>query len=164
MNAGPLAPASTSVLDLSGISKRFGGTLALDAVDLTVTAGSVHALVGENGAGKSTLGKIAAGVYSPDAGEIRVQGEPVGRWDTVRAQRRGIVMIAQELSLVPDLTVGQNVFLGIEAHRAGLLRRDQRRRFAALDEIAQFGIDPAQRLGDLRLADQQKVEIGRAHV
>ncbi|MCI2239038.1 sugar ABC transporter ATP-binding protein [Paenibacillus sp. TRM 82003] len=166
MSADSAAPAQSSprraVLDLSGITKRFGGTLALDRVDLTVTPGSVHALVGENGAGKSTLGKIAAGIYTPDAGGISVSGRSVGRWDTVRAQRQGIVMIAQELSLVRDLTVAQNVFLGIEEHRAGILRRDQRRRFAALDEVAQFGLDPSARLGDLRIADQQKVEILRA--
>ncbi|MFF7158401.1 ATP-binding cassette domain-containing protein [Streptomyces sp. NPDC008139] len=150
------------VVELTGITKRFGGTVALDDIDLAVHAGSVHALVGENGAGKSTLGKIAAGVYSPDAGRIRVDGQPVGRWDTVRAQRRGLVMIAQELSLVSDLTVAQNVFLGIEQSRFGVLRRDQRRRFAELDEITGFGIAPEARVGDLRIADQQKVEILRA--
>ncbi|WP_309052233.1 sugar ABC transporter ATP-binding protein, partial [Streptomyces sp.] len=151
-----------AVVELAGITKRFGGTLALNDVDLAVHAGTVHALVGENGAGKSTLGKIAAGVYTPDSGRITVDGQPAGRWDTVRAQRRGIVMIAQELSLVPDLTVAQNVFLGVEQHRLGFLRRDQRHRFAELDETAQFGLDPQARVGDLRIADQQKVEILRA--
>lgn len=150
------------VIELAGITKRFGGTAALDGVDLAVHPGSVHALVGENGAGKSTLGKIAAGVYEPDIGRIVVEGRPVGRWDTVRAQRRGIVMMAQELSLVRDLTVAQNVFLGIERSRFGLLRRDHGRRYAELDEIARFGLDPDTRVGDLRIADQQKVEILRA--
>ncbi|WP_329378078.1 sugar ABC transporter ATP-binding protein [Streptomyces sp. NBC_01716] len=159
-----LTPMVTAqpVVELTGITKRFGGTVALDAIDLAVHAGSVHALVGENGAGKSTLGKIVSGVYTPDSGHVRVDGQPVGRWDTVRAQRRGLVMIAQELSLVRDLTVSQNVFLGVEQSRFGLLRHDQGRRFAELDEITGFGLDPDARVGDLRIADQQKVEILRA--
>jgi simple sugar transport system ATP-binding protein/ribose transport system ATP-binding protein len=122
----------------------------------------VHSLVGENGAGKSTLGKIVAGVYSHDAGELEVDGEAVGRWDPVRAQRAGVVMIAQELALVPQLTVEQNVFLGIESARAGVLRRDLTKRFWKLQENADFHLDPKARLGDLRIADQQKVEILRA--
>jgi simple sugar transport system ATP-binding protein/ribose transport system ATP-binding protein len=154
--------ASDPVVTLRGISKRFGGTQALADVDLDLHPGEVHSLVGENGAGKSTLGKIVAGVYSADEGELTVDGVPVGRWDPVRAQRAGVVMIAQELSLVPQLTVEQNVFLGIEGARAGVLRRDLTRRFTALQESADFDLDPKARLGDLRIADQQKVEIMRA--
>ena len=156
--AAPVAP----VVSLRGISKRFGGTQALAAVDLDLYPGEVHSLVGENGAGKSTLGKIVAGVYSPDAGELTVDGGSVGRWDPVRAQRAGVVMIAQELALVPNLTVEQNVFLGIESATAGVLRRDLTKRFRRLLQDADFELDPKARLGDLRIADQQKVEILRA--
>jgi ribose transport system ATP-binding protein len=150
------------VVSLRGVSKRFGGTQALADVDLDLHAGEVHALVGENGAGKSTLGKIVAGVYSPDLGELTVNGEPVGRWDPVRAQRAGVVMIAQELALVPRLTVEQNVFLGMEGARGGLLRRDLTSRFRELQQDADFALDPKAQVGDLRIADQQKVEILRA--
>ncbi|MEU6540712.1 sugar ABC transporter ATP-binding protein [Streptomyces sp. NPDC047000] len=150
------------VVSLRGISKRFGGTQALADIDLDLHAGEVHSLVGENGAGKSTLGKIVAGVYSPDLGELNIDGKPVGRWDPVRAQRAGVVMIAQELALVPQLTVEQNVFLGMEGARGGLLRRDLTARFWKLQENADFELDPKARVGDLRIADQQKVEILRA--
>lgn len=153
---------SPRVVQLTGISKRFGGTQALSQVDLELALGEVHALVGENGAGKSTLGKIIAGLYVPDDGVLAVDGSAVNRWDPIRAQRSGIVMIAQELSLVPDLTVEQNVFLGIESNRLGVMRRDFSARFAELEQIADFGLDPRAKVGDLRLADQQKIEIMRA--
>ncbi|MDF2990929.1 MAG: sugar transporter, ATP-binding protein [Microbacterium sp.] len=153
---------TSSIIELRQISKRFGGTKALDAVDLDLRAGEVHALVGENGAGKSTLGKIVAGLYSPDSGELTVDGRPVGRWDTVRAQRAGVVMIAQELSLVPELTVEQNVFLGVESNTLGVMRRHVAQRFADLEAQADFRLPPKALVGDLRIADQQKVEIMRA--
>lgn len=153
---------ATTVVRLRQVSKRFGGTQALDQVDLELRAGEVHALVGENGAGKSTVGKIVAGLYTPDVGELLVDEAPVSRWDPVRAQRAGIVMIAQELSLVPDLTVEQNVFLGVENNTVGILHRDGQRRFAALQRMAEFDVDPRTKVGNLRIADQQKVEIMRA--
>ncbi len=154
--------ATASPLEVRGISKRFGATQALEDVSLALQRGEVHALVGENGAGKSTLGKAMSGVYHPDQGALLVDGDEVSRWDTGRAQRRGIVLIAQELSLVPDLSVAQNVFLGVERHRFGVLRRDMEERFADLEAQCRFGLDPRARLGSLRLAEQQKVEIMRA--
>lgn len=150
------------LIALDQVSKRFGGTQALSRVSVTVLPGEVHALVGENGAGKSTLGKVIAGVYTPDAGSIARDGRPVTRWDTVQAQRHGVVMMAQEIALVPDLTVEQNVFLGIESSACGLLRRGTAERFAALDESAGFGLAPKSKVRDLRIADLQKVEIMRA--
>ncbi|PIJ55894.1 hypothetical protein BMH30_00065, partial [Leucobacter sp. OLES1] len=150
------------LVELRGVDKRFGATQALDGVSLEVRGGEIHAFVGENGAGKSTLGKVISGVYAADRGDVVVDGAPVDRWNPGIAQRRGIAMIAQELALVPDLTVGQNVFLGAEAHRFGIERRNLAERFAALDAQVGFGLDPAEKVRDLRIADQQKVEILRA--
>jgi ribose transport system ATP-binding protein len=152
----------TATVQAVGLQKRFGATQALDDVSVDFLPGEVHALVGENGAGKSTLGKILAGVYRADAGTVEVDGEAVGRWDPVRAAQRGIVLIAQELSLVPARTVAENVFLGREPRTWGVLRRGLYGRFAALEERCGFGLDPRAGVGTLRIADQQKVEIMRA--
>jgi simple sugar transport system ATP-binding protein/ribose transport system ATP-binding protein len=150
------------VVEAVGLTKRFGATRALDDVDAAFAAGEVHALVGENGAGKSTLGKIISGVYKVDEGSVLVDGAPVGRWDPMRAQQQGIVMIAQELSLVGDRTVAENVFLGREPRAFGVLKRGLDQRFAELEERCRFGLDGRARVGSLRIADQQKVEIMRA--
>jgi ribose transport system ATP-binding protein len=152
----------TATVAAAGLYKRFGATQALDDVSAEFLPGEVHALVGENGAGKSTLGKILAGVYRADAGTVAVDGEAVGRWDPIRAAQRGIVLIAQELSLVPDRSVAENVFLGREPRTWGVLRGGLRERFGALEERCGFGLDPDARVGSLRIADQQKVEIMRA--
>lgn len=154
--------AAATVVELSGISKRFGGTQALKDVDLQLKVGEIHAFVGENGAGKSTLGKVIAGIYQPDNGRLTVAGVPVGRWNPARAQRQGIAMIAQELALVPELTIEQNVFLGTEEHRAGIARNNLGQRYARLEEEVGFGLNPRVKVKDLRLADQQKVEILRS--
>ena len=153
---------SEGVLELSGISKRFGGTLALDNVSLSLRAGEIHALVGENGAGKSTVGKVIAGIYQQDGGELLVDGKPVSKWNPSRAQKEAIVMIAQELALVPDLTVEENVFLGVEEHRVGIARRNLTQRFGELESMVGFGLDPKAKVRNLRIADQQKVEIMRS--
>lgn len=156
-------PATHEVLvELRSVDKRFGGTQALDGVSLEVRSGEIHAFVGENGAGKSTLGKVIAGIYAADRGAVVVDGSSVERWNPGLAQRRGIAMIAQELALVPDLTVAQNVFLGAEEHRWGVERRNLEERFAALDAEVGFGLDPRARVRELRIADQQKVEILRS--
>jgi ribose transport system ATP-binding protein len=153
---------SSPAVEVTGVAKRFGATQALDDVHVEFRAGEVHALVGENGAGKSTLGKIVAGLYRADDGTMRVDGAPVGRWDPIRAQQHGIVAIAQELSLVPDRSVAENVFLGREPRTLGVLRPGLERRFAELERRCRFGLDPRARVADLRIADQQKVEIMRA--
>jgi simple sugar transport system ATP-binding protein/ribose transport system ATP-binding protein len=150
-------------LQLRGISKRFGNARALIDVDLTVMPGTIHAVVGENGAGKSTLGKVVAGLHRPDAGRIVLAGEEIQVRNPREALDRGIAMTAQELLLAPQLTVIQNVFLGIEPRVAGLERRRAiRDRYARL--VAQTGFDlPADaRVGSLRVAEQQTVEIMRA--
>jgi simple sugar transport system ATP-binding protein/ribose transport system ATP-binding protein len=150
-------------VELRGVGKSFGGTPVLQGIDLTIAPGTVHGLVGENGAGKSTLSKIVAGVYTADTGTLEIGGEAVTFASPRDALARGIATIAQELALVPALTVAENVFLGREPRRAGFLNRKQlRRQFVELAESTGFELDPDVRVGSLRTADQQKVEILRA--
>jgi ABC-type sugar transport system ATPase subunit len=150
-------------VELQDISKSFGGTHALEGVSLAIGHGSIHALVGENGAGKSTLGKIIAGVYSPDHGQLLLAGEPVRFRSPRDAISRGVILIAQELATVPSLTVAENVFLGVEPRQAGFQkRRELRRRYIELAASVGFELDADANVGSLRTADQQKVEILRA--
>lgn len=150
-------------LVVSGVSKRFGGVPALSDVSVTFRAGTVHALIGENGAGKSTLGKIIAGVLEPDEGTVSLGGEPVHLRSPRQALHHGIVTIAQELAIVPGLTVAENVFLGAGISRGGVtLRRELRRRFRELADRTGFDLAPNVLAGTLSVADQQKVEILRA--
>jgi len=148
---------------MHGVSKRFGGVLALDGIELAIARGSIHALVGENGAGKSTLGKILSGVYRPDDGELCVEGRRVDYRSPRDALADGITIIAQEPTLVPHRSVQENVYLGLEGGTGGIVNaRRTSRRFAAL--VRESGIDlPPRRFARvLRVADQQKVEILRA--
>lgn len=147
---------------MRGVTKSFGGAPILRDIDIDFMAGEVHALVGENGAGKSSVGKIVGGYYSADAGRLTAFGEPITRYSPREALRRGIAMIHQELQLVPELTVVENVFLGFESNRAGLLVRGDLERFDALEEFCHFGLDPRATVADLRVAERQKVEIMRA--
>jgi rhamnose transport system ATP-binding protein len=150
-------------VELRDVSKSFGGTHALEGVSLSVGRGSIHALVGENGAGKSTLGKIIAGVHGPDSGQLLIDGEPVRFHSPRDAIAKGVILIAQELAIVPSLTVAQNVFLGVEPRAAGFQdRRELRRKYAELAASVGFELDGDARAGSLRTADQQKVEILRA--
>ncbi len=150
-------------VELRDVSKSFGGARALEAVSLKIRRGSIHALVGENGAGKSTLGKIISGDLAPDHGQLLVDGQ-VAHFRSPRAARSsGIAGIAQELSIVPALSVAENVFLGAEPRRAGLLRRRElRRRYAELAQRTGFDLDGEANAGSLRTAAQQKTEILRA--
>ncbi|WP_308799846.1 sugar ABC transporter ATP-binding protein [Agromyces silvae] len=149
-------------LRMTRISKSFPGVKALEAVDLEVRAGEVHAIVGENGAGKSTLMKILAGFYQPDEGEIEVGGEPVGHWSPREALDRGIGMIYQELNLIPDLSVAENISLGGMPRRGPFVdhRALTRRATTVLDEL-QTDLDPGARLGTLSISQQQLVEIAK---
>ena len=150
-------------LELRELSKHFGGVQALDGVTLSVPKGSVHALVGENGAGKSTLGRIVAGALAPDGGEIRLDGTTVTFRSPREALEHGVAAIAQEPSIVPHLTVAQNVFLGTEPRKAGFIRRRRlERAYAALSESAGFDLPGGMSAGRLRTSEQQKVEILRA--
>jgi ABC-type sugar transport system ATPase subunit len=136
---GPNAPQSH--VEARGISKRFGGVQALIDINLTVEQGSIHGLVGENGAGKSTLGKIISGALRQDEGELVVDGRPAHYTSPRDALADGITMIQQEISLVPKLSVLENVFLGIESNRAGVVQnRDTRRRFEELITRSDFDL------------------------
>jgi len=144
------------------VLKSFGSTAVLKDINLEFRAGEVHAIVGENGAGKSTTGKIVGGYYTADGGSVMVFGQGVDAWSPRRALARGIAMIHQELQVVPELSVADNVFLGIEDNVAGVLRGSENRRFRELDRLCGFGLDPTRKVGTLRIADRQKVEIMRA--
>jgi simple sugar transport system ATP-binding protein/ribose transport system ATP-binding protein len=157
---GDPRPAS---LELRELSKHFGGVRALDDVSLSVPKGSVHALVGENGAGKSTLGRIVAGALAPDSGAIRLDGREVSFRSPREALDHRVAAIAQEPSIVPHLTVAQNVLLGAEPRNAGFIRRRRLdRAYAALAESAGFDLPGGMSAGRLRTSEQQKVEILRA--
>ena len=147
---------------LEGIDKSFGSARVLAGITLAFERGEVHALIGENGAGKSSLGKIVGGYYARDAGKLTVFGKEVGHWSPRAALQGGIAMIHQELQLVPELTVAQNVFLGIEENRAGVLSGSEQARFAELDRRCGFGLAPGRLVAELRIAERQKVEIMRA--
>ena len=150
-------------VELQGIAKQFGGVRALDGISVTIEAGTVHALVGENGAGKSTLGKIVAGALAPDEGRLFVDGAEVAFRSPREALAHGIATIAQELLVVPRLSVAENVFLGAEPRRAAWVRRAAlRRQFDALASEAGFQLPADRPAGGLRTAEQQQVEILRA--
>jgi ribose transport system ATP-binding protein len=151
------------LLQANGISKRFPGVLALDRIDFHLLAGEVHVLFGENGAGKSTLIQILAGVQRPTEGDISVRGKRVELQGVHHARTLGISAVFQELSLVPNLNVEQNLFLGAEVTYLGFLDKSElhRRAVAKLKELG-FPLRPRQRVQDLSRAEQQMVEIAKA--
>jgi ribose transport system ATP-binding protein len=152
------------LLEVRGLVKDYPGVRALDGVDFAVTAGQVHCLVGQNGAGKSTLIKCIAGLVTPTAGAVVVEGEPLASGDPAAALARGIATIYQELDLVDDLTVADNLFLGHELHRGPLLDRRSTRRAATevLDRLGHADISPRTLVGTLPPAAKQIVSIARA--
>lgn len=158
------AAGATPLIALEGISKAFGGVQALTSVDFDVAAGEVHALVGENGAGKSTLIKILSGVHEPDEGGLSIDGEAVRIRDPRHAQSLGIATIYQENSLYPDLSVLENLFMGVQPRtRIGTLDWGRMRREAG-EVMDRLAIDLAMkaRAGDLSRAQTKLVEIARA--
>jgi ABC-type sugar transport system ATPase subunit len=151
------------LVEVRGLTKRYGGAVALNDVDWSVRRGEIHGLVGENGAGKSTLCKIIAGATSPDGGTISVEGRAASYASPKDALQDGIALIAQEVSLAPSLGVVENVFLGNESKRLGIVqRRKLLRRYDALNARVRFDIPARMKVRDLRFSDQQKVEILRA--
>ncbi|MBB4635768.1 sugar ABC transporter ATP-binding protein [Longimicrobium terrae] len=150
------------VLRMEGIVKRFAGATALDGVNFTLRRGEVHALVGENGAGKSTLIKIMTGAYRRDGGEVWVEGQPVSFGSPADAQAAGVIAVHQEIHLLSFRTVAENVYLGREPRRWGLV--DWRRMRTDTAELLQrlgLAIDPDVVLGSLSTAQQQMVAIAR---
>lgn len=152
-----------TLLSATDVTVRYGDTAALRSVSMGLAGGSVHALVGENGAGKSTLMRVLAGAIAPDEGTLAWQGVPVRFRSPKEAQERGVRMIQQELSLVPALTVAENIALGAEPAWKGVIDR-RRLRERAVRLLADLGeaIDPDVPVESLALAHQQIVEIAKA--
>ena len=153
----------TPVLEMRHIAKTFGNFHALKGVDLTVFPGEIHALMGENGAGKSTLMKILAGAYTASSGDILIDGKPFHIKGPKDALAAGITLIYQEMQLAPNLTVAENIFLGSELSRGGLVQRKEMaaQAQAVIDRLgAQFSATDL--VMKLTIAEQQQVEIARA--
>ena len=152
-----------AMLRMQGICKRFPGVQALQDAELLVAAGEVHVLLGENGAGKSTLMKVLCGQYEADAGTISLSGTSIAPQSPVEAEGHGLVMIHQELNLVPGLTVAENIFLGHEPTSGGLIR-DAIMNQSSRDLLHRLGCDvnPNTPVAKLSVAEQQLVEIARA--
>ena len=152
------------LLEVSHVSKAFPGVVALDDVSLQVRCGTVHALIGENGAGKSTLMKIIAGIYTPDAGELRLRGRTLQLRSPREALQSGIAMIHQELNLMPFMSVAENIWIRREPLNAcGLIsHRELRRRTRALLERLRIDIDAEAEVRTLSIAARQLVEIAKA--
>lgn len=153
-----------ALLNVRGLAKRYGGVQALADVDLEVRSGEVHAIVGENGAGKSTLLKILSGAVRPDAGDVRLGGTPLPVGSPRGCEACGIVTIYQEFTLIPALSVAQNIFLGHEAAagRGAARRGAMRARAAALLGELLGGLDPDRLVRELSVPERQMVEIARA--
>lgn len=151
------------LLKLRGITKRFRSVTALDAVDFTVRAGEIHALLGENGAGKSTLIKVLTGVYAPDTGSLALVGAPISPVSPKEAETVGISTVYQEVNLIPALSVAENIALGRQPGRCGFVNWGAIRRHAreALERL-EIDCDVDAELGSLSVALQQMVAIARA--
>ncbi|HZP19028.1 MAG TPA: sugar ABC transporter ATP-binding protein [Bauldia sp.] len=159
-----VAEAPALALEMTGISKRFPGVVALNDVHLRLEPGKVHALMGENGAGKSTLIKILAGVYEKDSGTIRIGGREIEILHPSDALKRGIKVVFQEIALIAEFTVAENIFLEeYPVGRGGSIRwRTIRKEARALFERIGFDVDTDARTGALPVSQQQMVEIARA--
>ncbi len=151
-------------LETRDVSKTFGAVRALQSVSFALRSGEVHGLAGENGAGKSTLIKVLTGLYQPDSGEIRLAGQPVHFADPRASQRAGVRAVYQEINLIPERSVAENMFLGDEPRRFGVLIDRKRMAEQAREILGRYGlaIDPRARLASLGLGLQQMVSIARA--
>jgi general nucleoside transport system ATP-binding protein len=157
------AGAAELALELRGITKHFGPIKANDGIDLDLRRGEIHALLGENGAGKSTLMNVVYGMLTPDAGEIRVDGRPVTISSPRDAMAQGIGMVFQHFMLIPVMTAAENLVLGAEPRRRGLLDlASARRRVSELSERYGLDVDPDARVEDVTVGQQQRIEILRA--
>lgn len=152
-----------SLLEMVNISKSFYGVEVLHSVNFTLKQGTVHALMGENGAGKSTLMKILAGIHKPDSGTVHIDGKPIEINNPLEARQHGIAMIHQELTPVNEMTVAENIFLGREPVRNGLI--DHKKLYKDTSELMErlnISINPKAKMKDLSVADQQMIEIAKA--
>jgi ribose transport system ATP-binding protein len=148
---------------MRGMCKRFPGVQALQDADLEVETGEVHVLLGENGAGKSTMMKLLCGQHAPDEGAIEFAGRSIAPESPLEAQGLGLVMIHQELNLIPGLSAAENIFLGHEPTRGGLIRNDAMRRISrGLLQRVRCSVSPDAPVAELSVAEQQLVEIARA--
>jgi ribose transport system ATP-binding protein len=157
------APPGSPVLETRGLTRRFPGVVALDQVSFSLRRGEIHAVIGQNGAGKSTMINIISGMLQPESGEILLSGRPVHIDSTRGAIAHGIATVYQELSLLPNLTIAQNIVLGREPRRRGLLDRAAIRTLSEA-ALARLGLAMAgdARVGALSLAERQLVEIAKA--
>jgi D-allose transport system ATP-binding protein len=160
-------PGGEVILSLRGIGMQFPGTIALRNVGLDLHAGEVHVLLGENGAGKTTLMKIITGIYRPTSGSIRFAGEDLQHWSPALASEYGVRLIAQELSLIDELTIAENLHLRKPLMRRGLLRHLvdwEAMNSAGLDALRQVGLSrsPSTLVAQLSLSEKQQVEIAKA--
>lgn len=158
--------SAPAYLEMQGVQKRFGATVALGGVSLSAHSGEVLALVGENGAGKSTLMKVLAGVHAPDAGTMTLDGKPYLPRSPLEARRSGVAMIYQELALAQHLSVAENIVLGVEPGKGPFMNWGETIRLArqALETVGLSHIDPRTPIRTLSTAEQQLIEIGRAVV
>src|SRR3954449_11406489 len=156
--------ADQALLQMQGIRKSFVGVEVLHGVDLDLRPGEVHAIVGENGAGKSTLMKILAGVYTPDEGSIAIDGAEQHFAHPAQAQAAGVGIVYQEFNLLPERNVAENVFVGREPVKRGIIdRRAMERSTAALlEEVGETSFGPRTPVRRLSVAQQQVVEIIKA--
>ena len=158
-----LSSERAELLEIRGLTKGFPGVQALDHVDFTLHAGEIHGLLGENGAGKSTLIKVLTGVFKRDAGTIRLDGQEIAARDPADALSLGIGTVYQEVNLLPNLSVAENLFIGRQPHRFGLVRTGEMRR-RSQELLSGYGldIDVANPLSTYSVAVQQIVAIARA--
>ena len=159
------AMGNGALLEMRGITKSFPGVRAVDGVTFDLFPGEIHALVGENGAGKSTLMKVLGGVYPYGSydGEILIDGEERSFHRVRDAEEAGIAIIFQELSIIKDLNIGENIFLGREPRRFGIINWEElySRAHKLLDDL-HLPLDPRTPIGELGIGQQQLVEIAKA--
>lgn len=156
---------NTPLWELKEVSKEFPGVQALDDVSLTINSGEIHALIGENGSGKSTLAKCIAGVHQPESGQLLHTGKSVELFHPIDAQAHGVATIYQEFSLVPTLSVAENIFLGRPLRRtrfSGIDWEEMRKQTSAILDQLSIRIDPNAIVRDLSVAEQQLIEIAKA--
>ena len=155
-----------NILEVRKVSKGFPGVQALRDVDFSLRPGEIHTLLGENGSGKSTLFRVIAGIYQPDSGEVLLDGRDVGRWNPAIAQENGVSIIHQELSLFPDLSVAENIFLEQSSFTTAWGLVDWKRAYAEagrlLDYLKARNISPHVKVEALSVAERQIVEIAKA--